>query len=43
MVMMVMNKGYEYCQKSIDLETTPKYVKLQMADFMAICEGENEK
>ena len=38
-----MNKGYEYCKKSIDLETTPKYVKLQMADFMAICEGKNEK
>ena len=38
-----MNKGYEYCKKSIDLETTPKYVKLQMADYMAICEGKNEK
>ena len=38
-----MNKGYEYCKKSINEETTPKYVRLQMADFMAICEGKNEK
>ena len=38
-----MNKAYEYCKNNIDLETTPKYVKLQMQDFMNICEGKNEK
>ena len=38
-----MNKGYLYCKENINKETTPKYVKLQMADFMAICEGKNEK
>ena len=38
-----MNKAYEYCKNNIDLETTPKYVKLQMKDFMNICEGKNEK
>lgn len=38
-----MNKAYEYCKKSIKLKTTPKYVKIQMKDFMAICEGKNKK
>ncbi len=36
-------KAYQFCQRSIDQETTPKYVKLQMADFMRICEGKNDK
>lgn len=43
MMTMKNNKAYEYCQKSIALKTTPKYVKLQMQDFMNICEGKNEK
>ena len=38
-----MNKAYEYCKNNIDLETTPRYVRLQMQDFMNICEGKNEK
>ena len=38
-----MIKAYEVCKKHIELETTPKYVKLQMADFMRICEGRDEK
>ena len=38
-----MNKAYEYCKKSIELETTPKYVKLQMKYFINICDGKNEK
>lgn len=38
-----MNKAYEVCKSSINKTTTPKYVKLQMKDFMSICEGENEK
>lgn len=38
-----MNKAYEYCKQSISKETTPKFVKLQMAEFMSVCEGKNEK
>ena len=38
-----MNKAYEYCKNNIDLETTPKYVKLQMQDFIDICDGKNDK
>lgn len=37
------SKAYEFCKKSIKLNTTPKYVKAQMQDFMAICEGKNDK
>lgn len=37
------NKAYQFCQKCIGAETTPKYVRLQMADFMKICEGKNKK
>lgn len=36
-------KAYQFCSKSIDLDTTPHYVKLQMADFMRICEGKDKK
>lgn len=45
MVVMMMknNKAYEYCKKSIKLKTTPKYVKIQMQDFIDIYEGKNEK
>ena len=38
-----MNKAYEFCLKSVDEDTTPKYVKLQMRQFMDICDGKNEK
>ena len=37
------NKAYEYCKKSIRLKTTPKYVKLQMKEFIKIYEGKNKK
>ena len=40
---MTNNKAYEFCKKVVDLETTPKYVKLQMQEFMNICEDKNEK
>lgn len=43
MVVMVMNKAYEFCKANYKLKTTPKYVKLQMKDFMSICEGKNKK
>ena len=36
-------KAYEYCKKSIKEKSTPKYVKLQMKDFMDICDGKNDK
>lgn len=37
------NKAYEICKKSIELETTPKYVKLQMKEYIKDCEGKNDK
>lgn len=37
------NKAYNYCLESINKETTPKYVKLQMKDFINICEGKSDK
>lgn len=37
------NKAYEFCKKNYRLKTTPKYVKLQMKDFMNICEGKDKK
>ena len=40
---MTSSKAYEYCKKSVRKKTTPKYVKLQMRDFMKICEGKNKK
>ena len=38
-----MNNAYKYCKKSIELETTPKYVKLQMQNFIDICDGKDKK
>ena len=38
-----MNKAYQFCKSHIDLDTTPKYVKKQMVDFMQICEGKSDK
>lgn len=40
---MVNNKAYAYCKESVRKKTTPKYVKLQMRDFMRICEGKDKK
>ncbi len=36
-------QAYIFCKKSIKQKTTPKYVKLQMRDFMRICEGKDKK
>ena len=38
-----MTKAYEYCKASINKKTTPKYVKLQMREFMKIEEDKNKK
>lgn len=44
MVVMIMNnKAYDYCKNSIKLKTTPKYVKLQMKEFINICDGKDKK
>lgn len=37
------NKAYEFCLNFVDAETTPKYVKKQMLDFIKLCEGKNKK
>ena len=41
--MVKQSKAYEYCKQSVKKKTTPKYVKLQMKDFMNICEGKDDK
>ena len=38
-----MNKAYEYCKKNIKKKTTPKYVKLQMKEWLKIAEGKHKK
>lgn len=38
-----MNKAYEYCKKHVRKKTTPKYVKLQMKEWLKIAEGKNKK
>jgi phage terminase large subunit-like protein len=40
---VTQNKAYEYCKKSVNKKTTPKYVKMQMKEFMKICEGKDKK
>lgn len=37
------NKAYDFCKANYRKKTTPKYVKLQMRDFMKICEGKDKK
>lgn len=37
------NKAYEFCKLSVSQDTTPKYVKLQMLEFIDVCEDKNEK
>ena len=36
-------RAYRYCKDNIRLKTTPQYVKLQMRDFMRLCEGKSKK
>ena len=36
-------KAYDFCIEHRNKETTPKYVRLQMEDFIRICDGEDEK
>lgn len=37
------NKAYEFCKISVNQETTPKYVKLQMQEFIDIVEDKDKK
>ena len=37
------NKAYLFCKESVKEKSTPRYVKLQMKDFMRICEGKDKK
>lgn len=36
-------KAYEFCKEHVNKDTTPKYVKLQMKDFIRVYEGKDEK
>ena len=36
-------KAYDFCTENIDKDTTPKYVKLQMKEFMSICEDKDDQ
>ena len=38
-----MNKAYDYCKKNIRKKTCPKYVKLQMKEWLKIAEGKHKK
>lgn len=36
-------KAYDFCTENIEKETTPKYVKLQMKEFLRVCDGKDDK
>ena len=36
-------KAYDFCIEHRNKKTTPKYVRLQMEDFIRICDGKDEK
>lgn len=38
-----MSKAYEFCKKAVRLKTTPKYVKLQMREFIRIYDGKDKE
>lgn len=38
-----MNKAYDYCKKHVKEKNTPKYVKLQMKEWLKIAEGKHKK
>ena len=40
---MATNKALEYALRVVNKKTTPKYVRLQLRDFIKICEGKNKK
>ena len=40
---MTTHKAYEFAKKSVRAKTTPKYVKLQLAEFIRIWDGKDKK
>lgn len=38
-----MNKAYSFCKQAVNRKTTPRYVKLQMREFMKISDGKHKK
>lgn len=40
---MATHKAYDYAKKCIRAKTTPKYVKLQLKDFIRVWDGKNKK
>lgn len=38
-----MNKAYDFCKANYRKKTTPRYVKIQMREFMRICDGKDPK
>lgn len=40
---MRMNKAYSFCKQAVNRKTTPRYVKLQMREFMKISDGKHKK
>ena len=38
-----MHKAYEYAKQSIKAKTTPKYVKIQMREFLKVWDGKDKK
>ena len=39
----MQSKAYEFCKQSVKLKTTPKYVKIQMREFIRISDGKDKK
>ena len=42
-VTTMKNKAYDFCKISVNQETTPKYVKLQMQEFIDTVENKDKK
>lgn len=40
---MTSIKAYQFCKKAVRQKTTPKYVKLQMKDFLKVCNDKDKK
>ena len=38
-----MSKAYDFCKKAVMRKDTPKYVKMQMREFMSIYQGKDKK
>ena len=43
MAVISLHKAYEFAKKSIKAKTTPKYVKLQLKEFIRIWDGKDKK